>query len=338
MTDESAHAAHDIQALKGHEGIRLRPAMYIGDTGESGMRQVVSEIIANSIDQVLQSHATRVDVSVGPDGRTVSVTDDGAGMPFDVEHEEVQGESCASVYLTKFHYKPTADDHAPHIHLHSLYGCGVIVPNALSRTFHCASWRGDQRWAQAFERGVPLGPPTVIEKGKGRGTTTKFVLDAEIFGDATIAPGQLREFLREKASLFQAIDLRFNGESLAAPNGLADLARDLYPDAFCDDRVFHMNVTYDDMIIHAAAAGEQCEETHWRTWVNAGLLPKGGTHKNGFVRALQAVQWEPVVALIHVMMRDPKYTGSIRSALVMPEFEDSIAARIEQKLAEFLRG
>lgn len=333
MTEKSQQSDGAPEALRSIQGIRKRPAMYIGGIDEAGMQHVVCEVISNSVDEVLRGQATRVEVVLRADGRTVAVKDDGTGMPFDVKAEGVEDQSLATQYLTHIHAKPTADDHAPHIHLHSSSGCGVVVANALSKTFDCASWRDGQRWAQSFERGVPHEPPSVIEEGEGRGTTTKFVLDEQIFGDVRIDIAGFREFLRERATLFQGLDLRFNEESLIAEDGLVDLIRELSPTTR-QRAVFHMNETFEDMTIHAAATGEQ-QETQWHTWANASRTRSHGTHRSGFEKALRKVGWKPALALIHVIMRDPRYAGPTRGELDVPEFEDSLALRIQAKLREF---
>ncbi len=96
-----------------------------------------------------------------------------------------------------------------------------------------------------------------------------------------------------------------------------------------------MNEVYDDMIIHAAAIGDCEDQTRWRSWVNALRMPKGGTHQSAFDGALKSVGWKPTVRLVHVMMRDARFTGSSIRALDVPEFADSIEARIRAKLTEF---
>ncbi len=335
-------SGRSTEHLRGVQGIRKRPAMYIGGTDRAGMIHVVGEAISNCVDQFLMGFASKIRVDIGDDGRSVSVIDDGAGLPFDVMDTD-SGIPLATHYLTEIHATPTADNHVPHLHfLHrsGLRGAGIVSLNAVSEKFVCSSWRNGRLWSQAFSCGVEDAPAEVLEQGDGRGTELHFMLDAEIFGEALIDSTSLRESLIDRVHLVDGLCIELNGERLFAERGLATLAESITEQlhqssaAWGDRPAFHMNEMYDDMIIHAAAMGVS-DTTIWRAWVNSLLMPQGGTHQTAFFDAMGEFSWTPTVGLIHVMMKDPEFTGSSIQRLNVPKFQKKIEMRIREKLVLF---
>lgn len=331
-----------IEHLRGISGIRKRPAMYIGGTDGRAMTHVVGEAISNCVDQFLMGHATKIRVDIADDGRSVSVCDDGAGMPFDVFALD-SDIPLATQYLTRIHSSPTADNHVPHVHFlqqGKLHGVGIVSLNAVCEKFVCCSWKNGRQWTQAFTRGIADAPAKVTNEGDGRGTELRFTLEAEIFGKNRIDQVELRNILVDRVHLLDGLCIELNGERLFAEQGLATMAESMAEElqqgvaAWCDRPAFHMNETYDDMIIHAAAFGDATKTT-WRAWANCLLMPQGGTHLSAFSNAMNKFAWTPAVALVHVMMKDPEFTGSSIAKLNIPRFEKSIEARITEKLVPF---
>jgi len=339
MTKSSGRST---EHLHGVQGIRKRPAMYIGGTDSAGMTHVVGEAISNCVDQFLMGFASTIRVEIGDDGRSVSVFDDGAGLPFDVSATD-SDIPLATQYLTDIHATPTADNHVPHVHfLHSrgIRGVGIVSLNAVCEKFVCRSWRNGCQWTQTFSCGVEDAPAEVTAQGDGRGTELRFTLDAEIFGDAGVDGTWLRNSLIDRVHLFDGLCIELNGERLFAERGLATLAESMSANlqrnsaAWGNRPAFHMNETYDDMIIHAAAFGIS-DTTTWRAWANSLLMPQGGTHQTAFSDAMGEFSWTPTVGLIHVMMKDPEFTGSSIQRLNVPKFQKMIETRIREKLIVF---
>lgn len=331
-----------LEHLRGINGIRKRPAMYIGGTDSRGMTHIVGEAISNCVDQYLMGHATTIRVDIADDGRPVLVFDDGAGMPFDAVAEDCDI-PLATQYLTQIHASPTADNHVPHVHFlqrKGLHGVGIVSLNALSEKLVCSSWRNGRQWTQSFARGIADGPAEVTDEGDGRGTELRFSLDAEIFQENRIDQNSLRSSLIDRVHLLNGLCIELNGERLVAERGLATMAESMSQDlqldaaAWGNRPAFHMNETYDDMIIHAAAFGD-APETKWRAWANCLLMPKGGTHQTAFSKAMSEFAWTPAVALVHVMMKDPEFTGGCIEKLNVPRFQQSIETRINEKLVAF---
>ena len=144
------YSADDIQVIPATvEGVRTRASMFIGDTERWGANHLVVELVANSIDQFLAGHGSRATVQI--DDQDVCVEDDGAGLPvWDIQPD---GRSLAEVYLTEYHDSPTADGHAPHIHLSQL-GLGLMAPCALSSEFVVETVRNERSCRLRYSKGV----------------------------------------------------------------------------------------------------------------------------------------------------------------------------------------
>src|SRR4051794_1369325 len=174
----SLYNADSITVLEGLEAVRRRPGMYIGGVDESGLHHLLWEIVDNSIDEVMNGHATRIVVTLGADGRTVSVSDNGRGIPVD-KHAKT-GQSALEVIFTTLHAGGKFDNDAYKV-AGGLHGVGATSVNALPKSLVAEVRRDGTTYTQSFRRGKPLGPVEKGEPSRGTGTTVTFTPDNEIF-------------------------------------------------------------------------------------------------------------------------------------------------------------
>lgn len=217
MTTPREYDASAIEVLEGLDPVRKRPGMYIGGTGPEGFHHLLWELLDNAVDEAMNGHATRVDVSVH-DGQA-SVADDGRGIPID-KHKS--GKSAVEVIFTTLHaggkfggggYKVSG----------GLHGVGSSVVCALSDDMHVVVQRDGQRYEQHFARGVPK-KPALVKLGKGaHGTTVTYRPDRSIFGDQEFDLDLIRARIRAKAYLTPGVTFALNGEEFCYRGGLADL-------------------------------------------------------------------------------------------------------------------
>jgi len=292
------YTAEDITVLKGLEAVRRRPAMYIGDISTRGLHHLVYEVVDNSIDEALAGYARMIDVTLNKDG-SVTVTDDGRGIPTDIHKEE--GRSALEVVMTVLHAGGKFDKNTYKVS-GGLHGVGVSVVNALSEWLEAEVFRDGKKWFQKYKRGEPVAPAKVTGKAeKGQtGTRVTFMPDGQIFKNRTFKFETVAERLRELAFLNAEVTLRIfdrrnkpeQEETFHFKGGLAEFVR--YIDATRPSIVrkpFAAKGSDKDengRAVEVEAAfqyNDQYSENIF-TYVNNINTHEGGTHLVGFRTAL----------------------------------------------------
>ena len=179
MSPGNEYTARDITVLEGLAPVRKRPAMYIGGTDAEGLHHLVWEILDNSVDEAMNGHASRIDVTLKKSGE-LCVTDNGRGIPVDVH--KPSGKPAIEVILTTLHAGGKFDRGAYHAS-GGMHGVGASVVNALSSSLTAKVRRNRRQWEMRFRRGKPLGKLKETGSGKGTGTEITFLPDREIFPD-----------------------------------------------------------------------------------------------------------------------------------------------------------
>jgi DNA gyrase subunit B len=293
-----AYTAEDITVLKGLEAVRRRPAMYIGDVSARGLHHLVYEVVDNSIDEALAGYARTIEVVLNKDG-SVTVSDDGRGIPTDMHKDEKR--SALEVVMTVLHAGGKFDKNSYKVS-GGLHGVGVSVVNALSEWLQAEVYRDGKVWFQKYTRGEPFAAAKVTGKcdaGK-TGTRITFMPDGQIFKNRTFKFETIAERLRELAFLNSEVTLRImdrrnkteQDETFHFKGGLVEFVR--YIDATRPPLIrkpfFTRGSDKDEngRAVEVEAAFQYNDEYSENifTYVNNINTHEGGTHLVGFRTAL----------------------------------------------------
>src|ERR671923_1652807 len=209
-TNNENYDSSNIKVLEGLEAVRLRPAMYIGSTGELGLHHLVYEVVDNSVDEALAGYADRIDVTIHIDN-SITVIDNGRGIPVDDMVVDDEKLPAAQVVMTKLHAGGKFDSSTYKVS-GGLHGVGVSVVNALSYQLDLEIWRDGHVWEQSYSKGEPTSKLKKTGTTKKRGTQVHFVPDKEIFTTTEYNFDTLAQRLRELALLNKGLLITLTDE------------------------------------------------------------------------------------------------------------------------------
>jgi DNA gyrase subunit B len=354
--------AKKIVVLKGLEGVRRRPAMYIGDTAVRGLHHIVYEVVDNSVDECLAGYCTRIDVTIHKDG-SISVLDNGRGIPVDMH--PVQKRPALEVVMTTLHAGGKFDKNTYKVS-GGLHGVGVSVTNALSKWCRVRVFRDGQIYQQEYETGNPSYDMKVVGKVKDKiGTEVSFIPDPTIFRkntfDFDILSQRLMElsFLNKGLKIVLSDERNKNEKIFHAKGGLKEFVAYLDSNRTVIHRkpVIIENVK-DSIEVEVAFQYNDTYQENMFSFVNNIPTTEGGTHLIGFKGALtrtlntyaqknNLIKSETLVltgddvregltAVISVKVPDPQFEGQTKTKLGNSEVRGVVESVVGEALSEYL--
>jgi DNA gyrase subunit B/topoisomerase-4 subunit B len=364
---KNSYTAQDIQVLEGLEPVRKRPAMYIGGTDASGYHHLLWEILDNSVDEVINGFASRVEVVLHKDGRSVTVHDDGRGIPIDVMPKFRK--SALEIILTTLHAGGKFE-HKTYEHSGGLHGVGSSVVNALSKRLVAEVRRDGKRYTQSYGRGKPQAALKALGAAKGSGTSITFEPDPEIFGEKLkFDPEIVAERLESKSYLHKGMTVVFRDETQSPvaertfrhDGGIAEFLPRLVesrgkPPTPAQAPVFYVS-RENGTRLECALLWTEATDEYVRSYVNGIPTSAGGTHEAGLrAGVVKAVRnyiethgltpkgvsltaediREGLTAILSMYVADPQFQGQTKSRLNNPDASTQVDGVIRPALEKWL--
>jgi DNA gyrase subunit B/topoisomerase-4 subunit B len=361
----TTYTAKDITVLEGLEPVRKRPGMYIGGVGATGLHHLVWEILDNSVDEAMNGHASNIVVTLHEDGSSITIADDGRGIPVDL-HPKTKKSAVEVIFSTlhaggKFeagNYKTAG----------GLHGVGASVVNALSKELVASIKRDGAQWQMRFAHGIAAGGLKKVGPARGSGTTVFFRPDPTIFPKVEFDPATIRERLEVSSYLHKGVKIVFEDETrnekivYQHDEGLADYLKKILVERSAvpvHETPFTMSRESDEarLRLDLSMQWTQSTDEHVRSYVNGIPTGSGGTHENGFRAGLgKAVRnfidthnlspkgvtltaediREGLVAVLSVFVPEPQFQGQTKDRLNNPEVMSAVDSQVRPALEHWL--
>jgi DNA gyrase subunit B len=361
MAEAPGYTAEQIQVLEGLDGVRRRPAMYIGSTGPDGLHHLLYEVVDNSVDEALAGAATRIDVTLHEDG-SATVLDNGRGIP--VDNVPKVGKSAVEVVLTTLHaggkfggggYKISG----------GLHGVGVSVVNALSEWLQVEVYRDGRTYRQRFIRGRPQGALTGVRGApQPTGTRVTFRPDPQVMTATEFAFDVIIKRLEDIAYLNAGLEIRLVDErndrkaTLKHDGGIKELVAALNRTRSKLSDIIHKRGERDGVEVEVALQYTDSYVEHMLTYVNTIPTTEGGTHLVGFRSALTRSvndyakraglvkesdppltgedMREGLTAVLSIKLAEPQFEGQTKTKLGNTEVKGIVESVVAGAIEEFL--
>jgi DNA gyrase subunit B len=357
--DKKKYSAEEIKILEGLEGVRKRPAMYIGSTGKEGLHHLVYEVVDNSVDEAMAGYCTKVTVIIRKDG-AVSVEDNGRGIP--VEMHPVYKKPALEIVITKLHAGGKFE-HKAYAVSGGLHGVGLSVVAALSKKLIAEIERDGKVWQQEYEIGNPVTKIKAIGNTETTGTKITFWPDTKIFSttefDFLTISTRLREiaFLNPGLSIELIDEKKDKKETFSYTGGLIEFVKWLNRTKEALHKPVYFKKTADHTIVDVAIQYNNSYQENIYGFVNTINTVEGGTHIVGFKTALTRVindyakkqgilkekdepltgddTREGLTAIVSIRIPEPQFEGQTKTKLGNSEVKGYVDSVVTSSLAEF---
>src|SRR5262245_43758799 len=356
------YTAKDITVLEGLEPVRKRPGMYIGGVGTAGLHHLVWEILDNSVDEAMNGYASNIWVTLHADGSSISIEDDGRGIPID--KHPTSKKSALETIFTVLHAGGKFE-HGVYKTAGGLHGVGASVVNALSKELVATVKRDGAQWEMRFKQGKAIGALKKLGPARGTGTMVYFHPDAAIFPKVEFDAAIIKERLEVVSYLHKGVKVTFEDETSKEKStfehteGVVDYLKKIVADRgakpihdapFVLDRDEGIRL---DLVMQWTEATDE----HIRSYVNGIPTSSGGTHENGLRAGIgKAVRnfidthnlspkgvtivaediREGLTGVLSVFIQEPQFQGQTKDRLNNPEMTSALDGIVRPALEHWL--
>ena len=356
------YSAKDITVLEGLEPVRKRPGMYIGGVGSAGLHHLIWEILDNSVDEAMNGHASNIWVKLLADASSISIEDDGRGIPVD-KHPTTK-KSALEVIFTFLHAGGKFE-HGNYKTAGGLHGVGASVVNALSKELVATVKRDGAQWEMRFKQGKPVSGLKKLGPARGTGTSVYFHPDAAIFPKIEFDPELIKARLDVSSYLHRGLKVWFEDEAtkdkrtFEHTEGLVDYLKTIVAERSAKpvhDLPFVLGK--DDVLrVDLVVQWTEATDEHLRSYVNGIPTGSGGTHENGLRAGIgKAVRnyiethslspkgvtlvaediREGLTGVLSLFVSDPQFQGQTKDRLNNPELVSAVDALVRPALEHWL--
>ncbi len=365
MAANKRYEGEDIVVLEGLEPVRKRPGMYIGGVGMAGLHHLIWEVVDNSIDEAMNGHATEISVTLHKDGRKITVSDNGRGIPVD-KHPKTK-KSALETVLTVLHAGGKFDGNN-YKTAGGLHGVGASVVNALSKELTAVVRRGGAQYRMAFAKGKATSKLQKLKGAvRGTGTTISFSPDPTIFPKTEFDTKVIRARLETASFLHRGVKVIYNDEvnktkeTFFHEQGIVDYLTKVAKER--NARPIHESPftlrKEDDFRMELTLQWTESTDEHVRSYVNGIPTGSGGTHENGCRGAInKAVRnyvdthsltprgvkltlediREGMIVILSVFIEDPQFQGQTKDRLNNPDVQSVVEAAIRPALEQWMNN
>jgi DNA gyrase subunit B len=363
----TAYNASSITVLEGLDPVRKRPGMYIGGTGSAGLHHLVWEIFDNSVDEAMNGHADEIEVTLHKDGSSVTVRDNGRGIP--VDNHPTHKKPAIEIILCTLHAGGKFDNGQAGNYKTSggLHGVGASVVNALSKRLVATIKRDGAEWEMEFRLGKATGKLKKLGPARGTGTTIRFEPDPQIFPRTEFDPDTIRERLEVASYIHKGLNVTWNDdvngrkEVFHHEEGILAFLKKILTGK--DAKPVHeqpfMLEKENGIRIETCFSWTESTDELLKSYVNGIPTGNGGTHENGLrAGVLKAIRnyiethdltprgvtlaaediREGVTGVLSIFVEEPQFQGQTKDRLNNPEVQSMVDAAVRPALEQWLNN